>query len=196
MLGQYQDDSQLQALAERTAIEARSYLDTVRQLAHGDAEESALPVLMLALSRVIATGTRLGAVADVLVDDRYEPYSGPDADVDHLLMGMAALLEGLDSYVEIVDPVLSREYSDESLSNDVTEVAAALAHGLTHFEHGRVHEALWYWQYSFMASWGDRAMCGLRMIVSILGHIRLDVENIDDVDADREHEQIEALQDQ
>lgn len=176
MLGQYQDEDQLRSLAEQTAAEARSYLETVRRLSRGEADDSALLVLLLALSRVMATGARLGAVADVQVDDLHEPYSGPDADVEELLMGMASLLEGLDEYVEVVDPVVSKELSDESLSNDVSEVAAALAHGLTHYDAGRLHDALWYWQYSFMSSWGDRAACGLRMIVSMLGHIRLDVE--------------------
>lgn len=188
MLGQYQDEGQLKTLAEATATEARSFLETVRTLARGDADESALIVLMLALSRVIAAGSALGAVADVLVDDLYEPYSGPDVDVEDLLIGLASLLEGLDEYVEIVDPVVSGELSQESLSNDVTEVAAALAHGLTHYDHGRLNDALWYWQYSFMASWGDRAICGLRTLVSMLGHIRLDVEiNIG------EREQIESV---
>ncbi|MFV0458696.1 MAG: DUF5063 domain-containing protein [Actinomycetales bacterium] len=176
MLGQRQDAEQLRRLAESTAAEAKEYLDTVTALAAGDADDDALSVLMVALSRIIAAGAKLGAVADVRVREVYEPDSGPDADVEDLHMGLAGLLEGLDEYVEIVDPVVSGELSQESLSNDLAEIAAALGHGMTHFDHGRYDEALWFWQYSFMASWGDRAVSGLRTLVSMLGHIRLDVE--------------------
>lgn len=176
MLGQEQDDNEIRALADRTATDARAYLQTVTGLASGAIEESALSVLMLALSQIVAAGARLGAVSDIVLDELFEPYSGPDADVDGLHMGLASLLEGLDEYVEIVDPVVSGELSQESLSNDLTEIAAALGHGLAHFDRGHAREALWYWQYSFMASWGDRAVSGLRTLVSMLGHIRLDVE--------------------
>ncbi len=176
MLGEHHDENSLQLLAERTADEARSYVDTVRQVARNEIEDSALAVLMLALSQIVATGARLGAVSDVVLEERYEPFSGPDPDVDDLHLGLAEVLEGLDEYVETVDPVVSGELSQESLSNDLTEIAAALTHGLAHFDHGRITEALWYWQYSFMASWGDRAVSGLRTIVSMLGHIRLDVD--------------------
>lgn len=176
MLGQSRDSAAMRRLADDTAVEARAYLDTVRSLASGEAQESALSVLMVAMSRIVSTGARLAAFSDVLLEDRYEPYSGPEADYEDLHMGLAHLLEGLDEYIEIVDPLVSGELSQESLSNDLTEIAAALGHGLTHYDRDRPTEALWYWQYSFMASWGDRAVSGLRTMVSMLGHIRLDVQ--------------------
>lgn len=176
MLGRAQDEGELRQLADDTARDARAYLTTVTELASGHVEESALAILMLALSQITATGARLGAVQDVLPDERYEPDAGPDADVEALHMGLANLLEGLDEYADIVDPLLSGEITQGSLSNDLTEIAAALSHGLRHYEHGRTNEALWWWQFSFMSAWGDRAVSGLRMLVSMLGHIRLDVD--------------------
>jgi hypothetical protein len=176
MLGEPQDEAEMTALADSTAREARAYLDTVTELASGNVEESALAVLMLALSQITAVGARLGAVQDVVPDERYEPDLGPDTDVEALHMGLANLLEGLDEYADLVDPLISADVTQGSLSNDLTEIAAALSHGLRHYEQGRVTEALWWWQFSFMSAWGDRAVSGLRMLVSMLGHIRLDVD--------------------
>lgn len=176
MLGEPHDETELRQLADDTARDARAYLDTVTELASGGVEDSALAILMLALSSIISTGARLGAVQDIFLEELYEPDSGPDADLDDLHMGLANLLEGLDEYADIVDPLVSTELTQGSLANDLTEVAAALGHGLAHYDKGRANEALWWWQYSFMSSWGERAIAGLRMLVCMLGHIRLDVD--------------------
>lgn len=176
MLGEPHDEAELRQLADDTARDARAYLDTVTELASGGVEDSALAILMLALSTIISAGSRLGAVQDILLEDLYEPDSGPDADLEDLHMGLADLLEGLDDYADIVDPLISTDLTQGSLANDLTEVAAALGHGLAHYDKGRTNEALWWWQYSFMSSWGERAIAGLRMLVCMLGHIRLDVD--------------------
>lgn len=176
MLGQPQDEAELRQLADDTARDARAYLATVTELASGRVEDSALAILMLALSTITSTGARLGAVQDISLQDLYEPDSGPDADLEDLHMGLANLLEGLDEYADIVDPLVSTELTQGSLANDLTEIADALAHGLAHYDHERYQEALWWWQYSFMSSWGERAIAGLRMLVCMLGHIRLDVD--------------------
>lgn len=175
MLGEPQDEAELRQLADDTARDARAYLATVTELSSGTVEDSALAILMLALSTITSTGARLGAVQDITLQELYEPDSGPDADLEDLHMGLANLLEGLDEYADIVDPLVSTEITQGSLANDLAEIAAALGHGLAHYDRERYQEALWWWQYSFMSSWGERAIAGLRMLVCMLGHIRLDV---------------------
>jgi len=167
---------ELMNLAQESARDARAYLSAVTEVASGASPDTAIPVLLLAVSHVLVTGARLGAITDVVPDERFEADPGPDADVDPVRQGLANLLEGLDDYVHVVDPLVSAEVTKGSLSNDLAEVAAALAHGLQHFESGRVSEALWWWQFSYLSSWGDSATRALRVLQAVLGHIRLDAD--------------------
>jgi Domain of unknown function (DUF5063) len=166
----------LQGLADETAAEARGYLDAVTEVATGADAATALPLLLLAVSQVAVTGARLGAIADVLPTERFEPDAGPDADVEPLRVGLANVLQGIDEYVDCVDPLTSGELTRGSLSNDLVDVAAAFVHGLRHYESGRVDEALWWWQFSYLSSWGERAASALRVLLSVLGHLRLDAD--------------------
>jgi len=166
----------LQGLAHSTADEARGYLDAVTEVASGANPATALPVLLLAVSQIGVTGARLGAIADVLPTERFEPDPGPDADVEPLRTGLANLFEGLDEYIDVVDPLTSGELARGCLSNDLVEIAAALVHGLRHYEAGRVDEALWWWQFSYVSSWGERDASALRVLLSVLGHLRLDAD--------------------
>ena len=61
-------------------------------------------------------------------------------------------------------------------SFELPVVAAALAHGLAHHDAGRPTEALWWWQYSYLADWGDRAAMAVRVLQTLLAHIRLDAD--------------------
>jgi len=167
---------ELTNLGEESARDARAYLSTVTEVASGVSPDTAIPLLLLAVSQVLVAGARLGAITDVVPDERFEADPGPDTDVDPVRQGLADLLEGLDDYVHCVDPLLSAEVAKGSLSNDLAEVAAALAHGLQHFESGRVSEALWWWQFSYLSSWGDSASRALRVLQAVLGHIRLDAD--------------------
>lgn len=167
---------ELTSLGEESALDARAYLSTVTEVASGVSPDTAIPLLLLAVSQVLVAGARLGAITDVVPDERFEADPGPDTDVDPVRQGLADLLEGLDDYVHCVDPLLSAEVAKGSLSNDLAEVAAALAHGLQHFESGRVSEALWWWQFSYLSSWGDSASRALRVLQAVLGHIRLDAD--------------------
>jgi hypothetical protein len=104
--------------------------------------------------------------------------------VDPLHASLANALEGLDDYGEIFDPIVPGGVVHGSLSGDLAEVASALDHGLHHFEAGRIDEALWWWQFSYLSSWGPRAASALRVVQSILGHLRLDAD--EEVVADAE----------
>jgi len=60
------------------------------------------------------------------------------------------------------------------ISDDVADVAIELVHGLRHYEAGRVDEALWWWQFSFLSHWGAQALNAQRALLSIVAHQRLD----------------------
>lgn len=168
---------ELTSLGEDSARDAHAYLSSVTEVASGASPDTAIPILLLAVSQVLVAGARLGAITDVMPDERFEADPGPDADVDPVRQGLVILFNGLDEYVHVVDPLVSAEVATGSLSNDLAEVAAALAHGLQHFESGRVSEALWWWQFSYLSSWGDSATRALRVLQAVLGHIRLDADS-------------------
>ncbi len=167
---------ELSRLAADTATDVRSFIEAVTTVASGTSPDVALPIVLLALSQVLASGARLGAIADVVPSERFEPDSGPEPDVDPLRAALANAFDGLDDYAEVVDPVLSADVVRGSLSGDVAAVASDLAHGMRHFESGRVDEALWWWQFSYLSSWGSPAASALRVVLSILAHLRLDAD--------------------
>lgn len=180
---------ELSVLAEESAREAQAFLDTMTEVASGAAPDAALPMSLLALSQVLLMGARLGAIQDVVPAERYEADPGPDADVDPLLQGMANLFEGLDDYAHVVDPLVNVQVVRGSLSSDLAEIAAALSHGLRHHQAGRRTEALWWWQFSYVQSWGDAGARALRVLLSLLGHVRLDAdeETVADAEFDALH---------
>jgi len=174
----------LRDLAASTASEARRFLSTVTEVASGSNPEVAIPLLLLAVSDLLAAGARLGAMVDVVPDDRFEPDVGPDADLDPLGAALENLFEGIDDYSEVDDPVLGRTIVTSTISGDLVLIAGALAQGQRHYDAGQVLEALWWWQYSYLANWGERASAVLRVLQGVLGHLRLDVD--DDVAAEAE----------
>ncbi len=166
----------LAQLADETAREARAYLSLVRRVASGESPESAIPLLLLAVSQVLVTGARLGAITDIVPAQRYEPDLGGDGNADTIRNDLADLLEGLDVYVEVVDPLTHAEVVGGHLSGDLADIAGDLIHGLQHYAEGHVTEALWWWQFSYLATWGTRAAMALRVLQSMLAHIRLDAD--------------------
>lgn len=180
----------LHEVARTVATETRSFLSTVTEVAAGSNPDVAIPLLLLAISDVLASGARLGAMVDVVPAERYEPDLGPDPDVDPLREGLANALEGVDEYAEVVDPVLGAEVAASSLSGDIAAIAGSLAQGLRHFEAGQTLEALWWWQFSYLSAWGERAASVLRVLQTLLGHLRLDVD--DDVAAEAEYDALQG----
>lgn len=166
----------LASLAQDTAGQARAYLLTLREVSSGAAPESALPLLLLALTQVQAAGARLGAMVDVVPQERFEPDTGPDADLEEILTGLRGLFGDVDAFVDLADPLVSDERTSGSIAGDLTTVAADLAHGLGHYEQGNVVEGLWWWQYSYLSSWGERAAVATRGLLGLLSHVRLDVD--------------------
>lgn len=181
-----QERADLQRLADDTAVNARAYLVTVREVASGSSPETVLPVLLLAVSQALVAGARLGAVQDVVPSQRFEPDDGPDPDIEPVRTGLANLLDGLDEYADILDPLTSPGVVPGVLSNDLADLATDLAHGLRHYDAGAVDEALWWWQYSYLSSWGVRGASALRVLQTVLAHLRLDADA--EVVADAEFE--------
>ena len=168
---------ELSNLADLTAQEASAFLTAITEVASGNSPDTAIPLLTLALSQVLVAGARLGAIQDVVLEERYEADPGPDDDPDPLRDGLANLLTGIDDYVYVVDPVTSPERVGGSITNDLADIALALTHGLKHYANGRTVEALWWWQFSYLSSWGDRALASMRALHSILSHLRLDADD-------------------
>jgi hypothetical protein len=181
---------ELRRMGEETASDAQAFLDAVTEVATGSSPDIAIPVLLLALSQSLLAGARLGAITDVVPSERFEPDAGPDPDVDPVRASLANVFEGLDEYADIVDPLTNGEVVRGSLSDDLADVAADLAHGLRHYRAGRVDEALWWWQFSYLSTWGVRATTALRVLQSMLGHLRLDVDA--DTAADAEFEALHS----
>jgi len=171
-------DSELEDFAQQIADQVKSFLLALRAISRGEATGGqAISLLLLEVSQVLLAGGRLGVHADFTPTDEYEPDAGPDPDLDAMRLRLAVLLEPVDAYTEVFDPYVDPpEMLSSLLSDDLTSIAAALAHGLRHHLDGRISEALWWWQFSYVASWGTEASAVLRALQSILAHDRLDAE--------------------
>jgi hypothetical protein len=98
------------------------------------------------------------------------------------------LFEGLDEYAEVFDPYgAPPEITVNRLSDDLTAIATDLVHGLAHYQDGRIVEALWWWQFSYVSTWGAAASAVLRAIQSLIAHDRLEPAHDPETEAsDRE----------
>lgn len=171
-------------LAEEMHHEVVAFFGALEEVSSGEAPDSSLPVLLLALGQLCGAGARIGALVDVIPEERFEPDAGPDADLESTRESLHALLGGLDGYCDLEDPVLSGEVTDGSLSADLVAIAHDLGHGLDHYRAGRATEAMWWWQFSYLSSWGERAASALRVLLTLLAHVRLDAEAEDVMEAE------------
>lgn len=111
-----------------------SFIVAVTEVAKGDEPDSAVPFLLLEVSQLLLTGGRLGAHEDIVPDERYEPDTGPEPDVDDLRERFAALLDPVDVYSEVFDPYVPRsEPVACRISDDLADVITDLRHGLAHY---------------------------------------------------------------
>jgi hypothetical protein len=159
------------------ADQVHSFIVAVREIAAGESPEHAISLLLLEVSQLLLAGGRLGAIQDVVPDERFEPDTGFDPDVEGVRTSLANLLEPIDDYVEVFDPYEEDpELLDSRLSDDLANVMSDLVHGLQHYQAGRSTEALWWWQFSYMSNWGATAGAVLRALHSVVSHVRLDAE--------------------
>ncbi|TIC89175.1 DUF5063 domain-containing protein [Nocardioides sp. GY 10113] len=176
-------------LADDIAASIRSFLDGLRAVAAEATGGQAVALLLLQISQIALTGARLGVYRDFEPREEYQPDDGPDADPDELRMQLAALLGDLDTYSYVFDPY-QPEVVEGQLSDDLASIAADLEVGLRHHAAGDVEEALWWWQFSYVSSWGTLAGVALNALLSVVAHDRLDTEVEDPV----EQEQIEVAE--
>ena len=170
--------SELEDFAQQIADQVESFLLALKAIARGDATGGhAVSLLLLEVSQILLAGERLGVQTDFEPVEKYQPDAGPDPDLDTMRLRLAVLLEGVDAYTEVFDPYVDPpELAPSLLSDDLTSIATALAHGLRHHKAGRVDEALWWWQFSYVSSWGNEASGALRALQSVVSHDRLDAE--------------------
>jgi hypothetical protein len=165
----------LEDFGTEIADQVTSFLMAVRAVARGDAPDTCVPILLLEISQLLLGGGRLGAIRDVVPDERFESDAGPDPDLDELREKLAALLRPVNTYKEVFDPLATKsEIETRRISDDLALVCSDLAHGLAHHQAGRITEALWWWQFSYLSSWGPAASAVMRALQSVVARSRLD----------------------
>ena len=140
-----------------------------------------MSLLLLQISEIALTGARLGAQRDFAPRDEYQPDVGPDADLDDLRMRLAELLGNVDTMSYVFDPY-QPEVVESQLSDDLASIASDLELGMRHYRAGDVEEALWWWQFSYVSSWGALAGAAMKALLSVVAHDRLDVDNDSELD--------------
>jgi hypothetical protein len=167
--------SEVEDFAQEIADQVESFLIALREIARAEDLATGVPMLLLEVSQLMLAGGRLGAISDVVPAERFEPDTGPDPDLDELRERLGYLLADVDVYTEVFDPYTQPpELLNGRLSDDLAGIAAALVHGLKHHRAGRIDEALWWWQFSYLSSWGAEAGAVLRALHSVIAHARLD----------------------
>jgi hypothetical protein len=176
--------SEVEDFAQGIADQSESFLLALRELARSGDRGTVVPLLLLEVSQLLLAGARLGVQMDFVPREQFEPDTGPDPDLDVMRERLATLLEGVDDFTEVFDPYIDPpELVSSRLSDDLADIAASVAHGLQHYRAGSVEEALWWWQFSYVASWGAEASASLRALQSVIAHDRLDAGEVGEVEA-------------
>ncbi len=175
-------DSATEDFAASIADSVESFLIALRAISREPDAGASISLLLLEISQVLLAGARLGAQQDFTPREEYQPDVGPDADLDDMRLRLAKLLDSVDTYSFVFDPYVP-EVVNNQLSDDLTSIASDLEIGLRHYRSGDIPEALWWWQFSYVSSWGNLAGALLNALLSVVSHDRLDVDV--DLDADQ-----------
>lgn len=162
----------LVTLADGLAQAAARFVQSAEAVASGAGGDQAIAILLLEVADVVAMGARLGAIDDVVPEGRFEPDAGVEPDVDRLREALSEQLAPVNAYVEVFDPYAAPELVAGRLSDDIAVIVADLLHGLAHHAAGRILEALWWWQTTYLSSWGDSGAAALRALRSLVSHVR------------------------
>ena len=180
-------DSAMEEFAQQIADQVESFLLALRAIAQENDGGRAISLLLLEISQILLAGARLGAQQDILPPSEYQPDVGPEADIEDMRLRFAEMLGDVDTYSLVFDPYIP-EMVENQLSDDLTSIATDLENGLRHYRNGNVTEALWWWQFSYVSSWGNLAGAALNALLSVIAHDRLDA------DFEVEQEQIEVAE--
>jgi uncharacterized protein DUF5063 len=174
-------DDETAEFAQQIADSVESFLLALRAIARDATGGQAISLLLLEISQVLLAGARLGAQQDFTPRTEYQPDVGPEADLDGLRLRLADTLGNVDTYGLVFDPYVP-ELVESQLSDDLTSIASDLENGLRHYRSGDVAEALWWWQFSYVSSWGNLAGAALNALLSVVSHDRLDVDNEEEIE--------------
>jgi hypothetical protein len=177
-------DSEFDDFAQQIADAAEAFLRGLEAVSKEEDAGTAVPLMLLEVSQLLLAGARLGAQQDFQPETEYQPDVGPDPDLDAMRLRLAAKLGPVDTYSHNFEPYDPETFTS-SLSDDLTSIATDVANGLRHFRAGNVEEALWWWEFSLLGSWGWVGVGVLGALHSVVAHSRLDL----DVD---ESDQLEA----
>jgi hypothetical protein len=167
--------------AREIADSVESFLLALRAIAREADAGHAISLLLLEISQVLLAGARLGAQQDFTPISEYQPDVGPEADIDDLRLRLADMLGNVDTYSFVFDPYVP-EVVESQLSDDLASIATDLENGLRHYRAGDLAEALWWWQFSYVSSWGNLAGAALNALLMVVAHDRLDVDNSEELD--------------
>ncbi|MEP9362605.1 DUF5063 domain-containing protein [Nocardioides sp. CN2-186] len=168
-------DPETEEFAQQIADQVESFLLALQAIAREADGGRAISLLLLEISQVLLAGARLGAQRDFTPIAEYQPDVGPEPDIDEMRLRLAAMLDSVDTYGFVFDPYVP-EVVESQLSDDLTSIATDLENGLRHYRLGNVFEALWWWQFSYVSSWGNLAGAALNALLSIVAHDRLDAD--------------------
>jgi len=168
-------DPDTRDFAQQIADQVESFLIALKAIAREADGGRAISLLLLEISQVLLAGARLGAQRDFTPRLEYQPDVGPEPDLDEMRLRLAAILDSVDTYGLVFDPYVP-ELVESQLSDDLTAIAYDLENGLRHYRLGDVDEALWWWQFSYVSSWGNLAGAALNALLSVVSHDRLDAE--------------------
>ena len=166
-------DGETEDFAQQIADSVSSFLLALRAIAREADGGRGISLLLLEISQVALAGARLGVQQDFQPAGEFQPDVGPEADVEQMRLRLAEMLGGVDTYAYIFDPYVP-EVVEGQISDDLTSIATDLENGLRHYRSGDVAEALWWWQFSYVSSWGNLAGAVLKALLSIVAHDRLD----------------------
>jgi hypothetical protein len=168
-------DSETEEFAAQIADQVESFLIALKAIAREADGGRAISLLLLEISQVLLAGARLGAQRDFTPSQEYQPDVGPEPDIDEMRLRLAEMLDAVDTYSFVFDPYVP-EVVDSLISDDLTSIATDLENGLRHYRLGNIEEALWWWQFSYVASWGNLAGAALNALLSVVAHDRLDAD--------------------
>jgi hypothetical protein len=173
--GQTVIDGEMEEFAIQIADQVESFLIALGAIAREETPSAAVPLLLLEVSQILLAGARLGAQQDFSPGQEFQPDVGPEAEVDALRLALAKLLDNLDTYSFVFDPY-APDVVESQLSDDFASIATDLENGLRHYRLGNLAEALWWWQFSYVSSWGNLAGAALNALLSVVTHDRMDAE--------------------
>ena len=168
-------DPGLEEFAGQIKDQVGSFLVAVQAIAREADGGRAISLLLLEMSQISLAGARLGAQVDFNPEGEYQPDVGPEPDLDGLRLRLAEILGEVDTYSFVFDPYVP-EIVESQLSDDIVSISTDLENGMRHYSAGNIGEALWWWQFSYVSSWGNLAGAALNALWSVVSHDRLDAE--------------------